>query len=66
MTWGVDEMQKCKTQPFSEHAENQVLFTVIDFHLKINFSSLGTPFPSYVSEIISQCQNCFFPKLLKC
>jgi len=66
MTWGVDEMQKCKTQAFSEHAENQVLFTVIGFNLEINFSSLGIPFQGYVSEIISQCQNCFFPKLLKC
>ena len=37
MTRGVDEMQECQTQAFSEHAENQVLFAVIDFHLKINF-----------------------------
>lgn len=66
MTRGVDEMQECQTQAFSEHAENQVLFAVIDFQLKINFSSLGTPFQGYVSEIISQYQNCLFPKLLKC
>lgn len=66
MTQGADEMQERKTQAFSEHAENQVLFTVIDFHLKINFSSLGTPFQGYVSEIVSLCQNCLFPKLLKC
>ena len=63
MTWGVDEMQKCKTQAFSEHAENQVLFTVIGFNLEINFSSLGIPFQGYVSEIIASAriasfQNC--------
>ena len=38
MTRGVDEMQECQAQAFSEHAERKkVLFAVIDFHLKINF-----------------------------
>ena len=58
-------MHECKAQAFSEHAENQVLFAVMYFHLKIDFAPLGTLFQGCVPEIISQCQDCLFPKLLK-